>query len=1379
MAEHRAARGLRGHDLTGVPTEEVRFGVVMNGGVSLAVWMGGVALEVDHLVKAAATGTGPYATMLALTGCTARVDVVSGTSAGGVNGAALALAQANRLADLASLRDVWVEQGRIEALLRQPFRGSPSSLLKGDDHFLPQLNAALTRLAVPTSPTPPKDAPIDLTVMTTVLRGNQEVTVDALGQRLPQSVHGARFRWRRPVDARPEDDPFGLGRIRGTAAQLALAARSSSSFPVAFEPSFVPVSADPDAPLPAVTAQTSELRPDMAGLVQEWGDTFPARDRSRYVVDGGVLANTPTRVAVEAIEQMPAEGPVRRIMLLVFPHAPEPGPDPADTLADPPSLVQSLTGVLGALSASGGRTFVDELEAHNLRAAGRRGTRGDILAELTDGADLESLATPLFPHYRRMRLWHAARDLALQQVRRRPPESFPDENDAWDYERIRRAAERAQHDWAARTGAAIPYVPDELPTLQRPDAADAWAWGVSGAVAVAEGANELLRELVWVLPAGDDWEIARQAREKLTEQARLIHLSRRLTDDPWEHDETLATLRPDHSYWTLRLASYERLMTGVSSDDVATAIDQVARSENERRFMVGHDKDAADAWEQQVRQALTDRLLEQPAGSAGRAVRDHVESVVEVLRDALPVLRRYCDAHPVPRRGQGEVPTLGDARGLHRWRNALAPAASAVSEQALLTTLLQLEVASATIGDESTTGSTIPIEVVQLSAQTDNAFARYSRTGDDKLGGWSVKRFGGFLKRSWRVNDWTWGRLDAATVLARTVLHPARVRRTAYLSGYVTPGSDPRELARATVDDLAEHLLGDSGLLDDARVVALREGAVAELTGAFTLRVPTEQLSPMMPSLAHLFAWAVQLETVTEEVPALTAAIREDHTDGANPRSRGELFLSAEAPLLTKVESSARDGVVLPGPERSSLLTAFDRAGVGREPLGDESSSDLMIRSASTAAAVSATVLDSPAGGLGALRPVTRLIRGAMLVGHWVIVGLTSSAAIARGLTLVGLAIGAVLVSLSLFGVLPEAWSGPAAMVGISAVLVALTYGTVRTRTLLHGLVLLTPVIPLLAYAFVDASQGAASAQRGAVTLLAVLALALGLMLLGSLPATTGSVWNALDRLADRQRLPKVSGDGLSERQRGLRNAGRRVRGLLAGAAAVLVRLLVVAVPVLIAWALVRDDPAVATRWIRDHAWVATAIAAACTLFGAWAAAHFGTLLRVLRRVSDDAAGEQGSGERWEYAPLTHPAGAEAGWAVLYGAGYFVIAGVTASRTLPDDGAPLWQHALVASAALLGIALTVALPLLSPLRAIRAAEAHEAVRDREVARLTVEPVAGADTAATAARAYAEDLVDRGVGYRWLVSGTAGADGRAPSLSRRGQRLLEHLDQGRG
>ena len=217
MVVQPGPHGLGEHDQSGVPPEEIRFGVVMNGGVSLAVWMGGVALELDRLVKAGG-GSGPYADLLRLTGCTARVDVVSGTSAGGVNGAALALAQVNRFADLASLRDVWVEQGRIEALLRQPFRGAPSSLLKGDDHFLPQLNAAMSRLAEPLDPVPASVAPMDLTMATTVLGGNQEVTVDALGQRLPQTVHAARFRWKRPADATEDTDPFGTRHNASNAA---------------------------------------------------------------------------------------------------------------------------------------------------------------------------------------------------------------------------------------------------------------------------------------------------------------------------------------------------------------------------------------------------------------------------------------------------------------------------------------------------------------------------------------------------------------------------------------------------------------------------------------------------------------------------------------------------------------------------------------------------------------------------------------------------------------------------------------------------------------------------------------------------------------------------------------------------------------------------------------------------------------------------------------------------------------------------------------------------------------------------------------------------------------------------------------------------------
>jgi predicted acylesterase/phospholipase RssA len=127
------------------PKEEIRFAVVLNGGVSLAVWMGGAVREIDRVTR----GEGTYGVLLELLNATARADVIAGTSAGGINGAALALGQANARADVGLLRDLWNEQGRMEALLQQPFRGSPASLLRGDDYFLPKLHEAMKRLSTP------------------------------------------------------------------------------------------------------------------------------------------------------------------------------------------------------------------------------------------------------------------------------------------------------------------------------------------------------------------------------------------------------------------------------------------------------------------------------------------------------------------------------------------------------------------------------------------------------------------------------------------------------------------------------------------------------------------------------------------------------------------------------------------------------------------------------------------------------------------------------------------------------------------------------------------------------------------------------------------------------------------------------------------------------------------------------------------------------------------------------------------------------------------------------------------------------------------------------------------------------------------------------
>src|SRR5437660_11845990 len=85
---------------TGHLTEEVRLAMAWNGGVSLAVWMGGAAVEFDCARRAKA-GTEVvvedgreferqvYATLLAAFDRKLVVDIVTGASAGGLNGALL------------------------------------------------------------------------------------------------------------------------------------------------------------------------------------------------------------------------------------------------------------------------------------------------------------------------------------------------------------------------------------------------------------------------------------------------------------------------------------------------------------------------------------------------------------------------------------------------------------------------------------------------------------------------------------------------------------------------------------------------------------------------------------------------------------------------------------------------------------------------------------------------------------------------------------------------------------------------------------------------------------------------------------------------------------------------------------------------------------------------------------------------------------------------------------------------------------------------------------------------------------------------------------------------------------------------------------------
>ena len=151
---------------------------------------------------------------------------------------------------------------------------------------------------------------------------------------------------------------------------------------------------------------------------------------------------------------------------------------------------------------------------------------------------------------------------------------------------------------------------------------------------------------------------------------------------------------------------------------------------------------------------------------------------------------------------------------------------------------------------------------------------------------------------------------------------------------------------------------------------------------------------------------------------------------------------------------------------------------------------------------MTSTLLDSDRSGLGRVaKPVTRTLRGAMLLPYWVVTGLTAGGAAARALAFAGLTVGGVLLTLSLLGLLGSA-SPAGALLGVGAVLCALGYAAMRSGTLLHGLVLLAPVSPLVAVGLTDVLGDTEEATaRAAWTVGGVLALVLALILLASLPS--------------------------------------------------------------------------------------------------------------------------------------------------------------------------------------------------------------------------------------------------------------------------------------
>jgi patatin-related protein len=374
------------------PVREVRIALVCYGGVSLAIYMHGITRELHRLIVASSrtaeeqnpfdASSSEHVYWELLRELAAKdpgrvrtrvvVDVISGTSAGGINGVFLAKAIAHDLAQQ-SLRDLWFKEADIGKLLVGPkllnplgARGKAAwfavrALFSGGrvgpplrgDRMCNLLYDALSAMesantAEREGSLPPTDS-LELFVTMTDFRGQRRYI--PIGNRGPGGEplvvsdlthrHVVRF----ALDPRRGEDQF---RGRASNAALAFSARATSCFPGAFPPvslaSFMRDIGQPSSgDLPAIEHE----------FFRAYELTHQGA-RDTYFIDGGVLDNFPFEHAIDAITRKPASSEVKRWLVYIEPDpsraSSEPG-DVAQAEKEPPRQPGWRDTILAGLSS--------------------------------------------------------------------------------------------------------------------------------------------------------------------------------------------------------------------------------------------------------------------------------------------------------------------------------------------------------------------------------------------------------------------------------------------------------------------------------------------------------------------------------------------------------------------------------------------------------------------------------------------------------------------------------------------------------------------------------------------------------------------------------------------------------------------------------------------------------------------------------------------------------------------------------------------------------------------------------------------------------------------------------------------------------------------
>lgn len=403
-------------------SREVRFAVVMHGGLSLGSYINGVTQELFHMVRATSANPVDKSTPLLsndeLLG-TERVyrrlgqilnrngeelrnmdnpepirsrfvvDILSGTSAGGINAIYLAKALANGQS-IDPLTQLWMNEADAEKLINdsESVRGldgleaqdQPNSLLNSQRMYRKLLDA-FDSMEVPNPGTKYLQSPfveeLDLFVTATNLRG-LSANLRLADKMVSQERHRTVFHFQYGSADEAGVD-FRNDFLGGNNPFLAFTARCTSASPFAFEPMRL---MDIDS---IVEGSRTEIN------YERWKQFFPSHDhhdfRDLAFVDGRYVDNKPFANVTDALATRRSSFPTSRKLVYI-----EPPPSTIDAARRDSDNLDAMENVATTFSLARSETIHEDLKrilARNRLSEQVERTMLDIEEDVEDGEILE------------------------------------------------------------------------------------------------------------------------------------------------------------------------------------------------------------------------------------------------------------------------------------------------------------------------------------------------------------------------------------------------------------------------------------------------------------------------------------------------------------------------------------------------------------------------------------------------------------------------------------------------------------------------------------------------------------------------------------------------------------------------------------------------------------------------------------------------------------------------------------------------------------------------------------------------------------------------------------------------------------------------------